>query len=531
MTEPYITPEEVSTLDARKVLSFLNSATTAQEIADAVELPMERDVGIRVGQRILQRRAELGGFTMLQQVAEVPQVGPERFTEIILALSRRSTPEDIAAAFVEEIVHEARLLREQLEALRGEVKPRPQIRLRPIYAGPFLGQPTHIIATVLTGDPPEPAVGIPVTLTTTWGRLRSFGEEAFVEATAIAVPTDVLGNVTLQWVPPTHEPLLHTQSSAMISMLDLLDPLSIAPSADDPGLRGLVHQYRWAANVELRAAIDIFVRDLGRDIVDNVNIHDYLAEWRHFDATVLAFACSADDGGSVEAAAALPLRFRDWLAPWLQTFVTTLDSDSLIRDELRFQRQQAPDTAGIIERVGGRLATFLDSQEGLAGRYAGREVARRSLEDFVYSEIDDLPVPAKESVFSALHAVSTTVSGSGLKALQSLNETRVGVRKEFVTHVADAQDAINIEFKTQIDEVQQQIETKIGPEDLQSFETQLSQSFDIKLQEAIAAKVDIHTFESAIADKVDVSSFRSQFETLDAKVSRMERGGPPPEPR
>jgi hypothetical protein len=530
MTEPYLSPEDVSRLDARKVLSFLNSATTAREIADAVEFPRERDVGVRVGQRILDRRAELGSFTTLQQLADVPQVGPERFTEIVLALSRRSTPEDVAAAFVEEVVQEARLLREQLKALRREVKAVPQIRLRSIYAGPFLGQPTHVIATVVAGDPPEPAVGASVTFTSTWGRLRSFGEMDFVEATAITVPTDVLGNVTLQWVAPTEEPVLHTQSSALVSMLGLLDPLAATPRADDSGLRELVRQYRWPANVEFRAAVDIFFRDFGKDIVDNVNIHDYLAEWHHFDATVLAFV-SDGDGNCVEAAAALPLRFRDWPAPWLQTFVATVDSESLIRDELKFQGQQAPDTAGMIESVGGRLATFLDSQEGLAGGYIGREVARRSLEDFVYTEIDDLPLPAKESVFSALHAVSTTVSASGLKALQSLNDTRTGVRREFVTHVAQAQDAINVDFQTQISEVQQQLGTKIGAEDLQTLEAQLSQSFDIKLQEAIAAKVDIQMFESAIADKVDVSSFRSEFDTLNAKVSRMERGESPPEPR
>ena len=86
MTEPYIRPEDVSPHDAEKILDFLNAAQSAQEIADAVEIAHERDVGVKVGQRILDRREELGGFTSLRQVADVPQVGAERFTEIVITL-------------------------------------------------------------------------------------------------------------------------------------------------------------------------------------------------------------------------------------------------------------------------------------------------------------------------------------------------------------------------------------------------------------------------------------------------------------
>ena len=46
MAEEHIRPEDVSPEDARKVLDFLNAAKTAEEIAEAVELPDERDVGV-----------------------------------------------------------------------------------------------------------------------------------------------------------------------------------------------------------------------------------------------------------------------------------------------------------------------------------------------------------------------------------------------------------------------------------------------------------------------------------------------------
>jgi hypothetical protein len=86
MSESYIKPDDVSSQDAQNVLDFLNNAETADQIAEAVELADERDVGVIVAQHILDRRQALGGFSNLQQVAEVPQVGPERFTEIIITL-------------------------------------------------------------------------------------------------------------------------------------------------------------------------------------------------------------------------------------------------------------------------------------------------------------------------------------------------------------------------------------------------------------------------------------------------------------
>lgn len=87
MTAKYITPEDVSPQEAQKVLDFLNVAKTVRELADAVEIPDEGDVG--VGQNILDRRKGLGSFTSLQQVYNVPRVGPKKFTEIVTNLRER----------------------------------------------------------------------------------------------------------------------------------------------------------------------------------------------------------------------------------------------------------------------------------------------------------------------------------------------------------------------------------------------------------------------------------------------------------
>lgn len=95
MAENYIKPEDVSPEDAQKVLSFLNSAKSAEEIARTVEIPEERDVGTTVAQHLLDKREELGGFTDLKQVATVVAVGPERFTEIVTTLRGITVMEEL----------------------------------------------------------------------------------------------------------------------------------------------------------------------------------------------------------------------------------------------------------------------------------------------------------------------------------------------------------------------------------------------------------------------------------------------------
>jgi hypothetical protein len=82
-------PQKIAKSTARKVLSFLNAAQSAEEIASAVEFKGERDVGTKVAESLLDRRARLGGFHNLSEVAATPQVGEMRFSQIVTALESR----------------------------------------------------------------------------------------------------------------------------------------------------------------------------------------------------------------------------------------------------------------------------------------------------------------------------------------------------------------------------------------------------------------------------------------------------------
>ncbi len=79
--------QNVSRSAERRILDFLNTAETAGEIAGAVELPRVRDVGVRLAQRLLDAREDLGEFSSLAEVAAVPLIGPKRLAAIVETLA------------------------------------------------------------------------------------------------------------------------------------------------------------------------------------------------------------------------------------------------------------------------------------------------------------------------------------------------------------------------------------------------------------------------------------------------------------
>lgn len=82
----YLKPDEVSKPVAKIILNFFNSVETAEEIAEVIEIPERRDIGMKIAKNILEIRNENGNFTDLKQIDEIPYIGPKRFTYIINSL-------------------------------------------------------------------------------------------------------------------------------------------------------------------------------------------------------------------------------------------------------------------------------------------------------------------------------------------------------------------------------------------------------------------------------------------------------------
>jgi hypothetical protein len=87
MAQIFIEPADLDPEQARQILLVLNQAGDAQALAARIELPGEPDIGVKLAERLLRGRAQLGGtFGNLDQVAAVPQIGPERFTDLCVAV-------------------------------------------------------------------------------------------------------------------------------------------------------------------------------------------------------------------------------------------------------------------------------------------------------------------------------------------------------------------------------------------------------------------------------------------------------------
>lgn len=85
--------EGVSERARERVLAFLNAATTPQEIADTVDFHADEETRLELGRRILERRSEHdGGFTDLEEVAETPDLEPDRVDDIVTTLGEELAP-------------------------------------------------------------------------------------------------------------------------------------------------------------------------------------------------------------------------------------------------------------------------------------------------------------------------------------------------------------------------------------------------------------------------------------------------------
>jgi hypothetical protein len=101
-----ISPEEVSEEKAKAILNFINNIKTDKELSEIVEIPYERDVGLRVSQHIIDERTRIGKFTKLAQIFSIKQVGRERFSEIINSIEDKLSHRDIDFDLVEKMTIE-----------------------------------------------------------------------------------------------------------------------------------------------------------------------------------------------------------------------------------------------------------------------------------------------------------------------------------------------------------------------------------------------------------------------------------------
>jgi DNA uptake protein ComE-like DNA-binding protein len=471
-----IRPEDVSEADAARVLGFLNAALSAQALAAGIELPDEPDIGVHLGERILERRAELGGaFTSLEQLFTVPLIGPVRFTRIVRSILGTGVTRDE----FDNLAAQVKALQDALAAAP------PRVVISAVEPQRYLGQPLNLVARVTSADG-LPVGGVPVTLSASCGRLRGSDGFSIQEGGNVTLRTAGDGAVRVTLVPPTSEDLEEGQQQAVEAQLVVLDPAAATPHDAAGALATLVRAYQFEANDDFRAGVDIYFRDFHEHLLDGVNYRDELAAWPTFDSAVVAYAHQlAEDGATdtgVLASGALVVRVRDWLGAWLQTHVDIASVETLLGGELQIARGFA-EPSDLVARIHQRVGEYVSVQQGVVGVVVGRKVAEAKLGGFLEAGIDALPEASRQAVFPAVSTAATTVRTLGTQALGAFEQTRADLR----AHV-DAQ-----------------LSTGLGPALAQT------EAFTA-LQTAVAAKVDQSAFTAALASKLDLTTLNQHLQ-------------------
>jgi hypothetical protein len=334
---------------------------------------------------------------------------------------------------MDELLEEIRSLRQQVAALQAAIGERHRVTLRALQHQPFLGQPIDLVATVTHADGSTPRVDVPLTLTTTWGRLRVVTGVELREGSAVTARTDGNGMLHALLLPPLSEELMPEQQASLQVALRRLDPKAATPQDTLDGLRELAREYRLEGSTALRQAIDILFEDFGYGLLDAVNAQNLLLTWSAIDSTVFAHvredSGDGPDASVVQATAAISLRFRNWLGPWLEVMQEVTRSESRLEDDLlRTTRLQQPDA--ILGRIYKRLRDFVEDQQGRIGGQVARRVAEGALNEFVHTGVDNLPREAQLALVPSLNIASRTVVASGASVLAAVNQTRTELHRE-----------------------------------------------------------------------------------------------------
>lgn len=315
------------------------------------------------------------------------------------------------------------------ERTQGEPIPQFRVRLRLLTPQPFLGQSVTLLAKV-TDWQGSPAAGVTLTWGATWGNLRtssSYGGRLNQSAVTL---TQRDGSAKVTLLPPTSEELRDSQQAALQAMLNQLDPDAPTPLAIEATLRHIVAEYRREINDKLRQAIDIYFRDFRQGLLDTINQFNYLVNWSYFDSTVMAYVSDSRTGDTL-GVGLITVRFKDWLAPWLEVFLgqTASQDSEMLSNDLNHERLWRETPLGLQEAIFGTVTNYLGLQQGLVGDYIGRKIVADTVQDFTLTGLADFSVAERATIGPALTTLSNTVT-IGTPIFNALGQTRGDVFRE-----------------------------------------------------------------------------------------------------
>ena len=346
----------------------------------------------------------------------------------------------------QQILQELGALRETVSAMKTVLDSQHKVTMRRVGGQPFLGQPVTMTARVTDMLTDRPRIGVPVTFVATRGRLRT--ADGFTQqGESVSVKTNVEGVARVTLFSSASEDLLNSQQSALQTILRSLDTEALTPNDTLEGLRSLARAYRWDANLQFRKAVDVYFRANTDRLTNTVNVVDFMRAWSVVEASVVAYAGSADeqDTESVRGFSELTLKFRDWLGPLLQTLLTVTQEDGSLDGDLLGVKTSSADEGALIDGVYGKVKDFVSGQRGILGAYAGGKVAESSVRRFIGSELGDLSADRRVGVFNTLETASHTIGSADPSLVAEISQSRTDTRTNIDTKFGAAitQDAVD----------------------------------------------------------------------------------------
>jgi len=411
MAVVYLEPSDLSAAQAARVLDFLNHAQSAAQLAREIEFPDERDIGVRLGKRLLDARAALGGqFSDIAQVRAVKLIGPERFTEICIAALGLPV-----GRWVELFFAASPMAAPAESGLELSLAATPQ----PLW----LGQPMTVTAWVRDRSG-APRAGVPVTVHTTGGRLEYAYGMALIEGTAVTATTGADGSARLQLRTPPNEPLSREQEAALAGALERLDAQAPNPLALREAFLALAQDYGQERNYSLRKAIDVYTRQWKQTLVDSLNPGRWRLAWPRESGVVRADAHPAAGGGTSLTHAVLPLSWINWVGAWGEFLAESLRNQAQLRAAFAGAAQSGASGYGLSQRLVGAAHGFLAGQAGLSAEWLGRKVVGEAVRDYVGGSVDGMNTATQQAVISQLDVAADQLRPGSAGTLALVDLTR-----------------------------------------------------------------------------------------------------------
>ncbi len=437
----HLEPRDLSPLQAQTVLDFLNRATSAQQLAREIEFPGEPDIGVRLGQRLLDARAALGGaFTAIAQVRAVRLIGPERFTEICIA-ALGFAPERWAELFYGG--SPASVPTETGLALALEVRPQPA----------WLGQPLALTLRVADAGG-TPRAGVAVTLQTGAGTLVWMYGFTRVEGQAITVLSGADGTADVELVRAPSEPLSELQQAAFDTAFTQLDASAPDPIKLEADFRALASVYLLERSYNLRRAIDIHVRDRREAMLASINPGTWRFAWPVDSVLVQADALAAGGGGNTVARAVRTVEWKNWVGAWLEFFADALREGAGL-DAKFGQALGRAGSAEVLVDLLGQAQRFVADQSGRTAQWLGQKTIDSAVAKVVGSNLDNVAPAVREAVLTQLEVAAREVSPTTLGGFTLVRHTR----KELLGSVS-AVDALSLERLARAEALVAEVDTK-----------------------------------------------------------------------